>query len=123
MNSFVSYFWEMLRTSGPWLVISFTVCGVLYGVLRPEAFQRSFGNKKLSSIIKATISGMILPICSCGVLPITLGLYYSGAWLGPALAFLVAAPIINPAAIILSYALLGLLNKRIYASCYSRRCG
>jgi len=107
MNSFFSYFWEMLRTGGPWIVISFAVCGALHGVLRPEAFQRSLGNKKFSSIAKATISGMFLPICSCGVLPLAVGLYYSGAWLGPALAFLVAAPIINPAALILSYALLG----------------
>ena len=107
MSGFFSYFWEMLKTSGPWLIISFTVCGALYGVLRPEAFQRSLDNKKFSSIVKATISGMLLPICSCGVLPLTVGLYYSGAWLGPSLAFLVAAPIINPAAIILSYALLG----------------
>ena len=114
MNSFGLYLWEMLKTSGPWLIISFTACGLIHGVLRPESLQRSLGNKKFSSIVKVTISGMFLPVCSCGVLPLSIGLYRSGAYLGPTLAFLVAAPIINPAAIILSYALLGPQISTIY---------
>ena len=117
MSLFFSFFWEMLRTSGPWLVISFIICGLLHGVLRPDAFQRALGNKKLSSIVKAVLSGMLLPMCSCGVLPLTLGLYYSGAYLGPTLAFLVAVPIINPAALILSFALLGPQITVIYLIC------
>jgi uncharacterized membrane protein YraQ (UPF0718 family) len=104
----------MLMTSGTWLMISFIVCGLLHGILRPEAFQKSLGNKKNSSIVKATISGMLLPICSCGVLPLAVGLYYSGAYLGPVLAFLVATPVINPAAVILSYALLGPQISTVY---------
>ena len=107
MSLFAAYFWEMLRTSGVWLILSFIVCGLLHGILKPEVLQKSLGNKKLSSILKATVSGMLLPMCSCGVLPLALGLYYSGAYLGPTLAFLVATPIINPAALILSFALLG----------------
>ena len=57
---------------------------------------------------------MFLPVCSCGVLPLALGLYRTGAYLGPTLAFLVAAPIINPAALILSYALLGPQITTVY---------
>ena len=114
MSIFFSHLWEMLTLSGAWLVVSFTVCGLLRGILRAESFQRSLGNKKFSSIVKSTVSGMLLPICSCGVTPLTIGLYKSGAFLGPTLAFLVAAPIINPAAIILSYALLGPLISTIY---------
>jgi len=114
MSDFVAYFWEMLETSGVWLIISFTVCGLLHGVLKPEALQKSLGNKKLSSIVKATLSGMLLPMCSCGVLPLAVGLYYSGAYLGPTLAFLVATPIINPASLILSFALLGSQISVIY---------
>ncbi|EEX48747.1 MULTISPECIES: efflux transporter SaoE [Jonquetella] len=114
MKLFFQYCWEMLKTSGPWLIISFLLCGVLHAVLRPEALQRSLGNKKFSSIVKATVSGMLLPICSCGVVPLSLGLYYSGAYLGPTLAFLVATPIINPAAVILAYAMLGPQIATVY---------
>jgi len=114
MSDFPMLFWTMLRTSGAWLIISFVASGLLYGVLRPERLQKSLGNKKFSSILKATVSGALLPICSCGVTPISIGLYRSGAHLGPTLAFLVAAPIINPAAIILAYALLGPQIATIY---------
>lgn len=114
MRHFLQYGWGMLETSGPWLSLSFLFCGVLHALLRPETLQRSLGNRKLSSIVKATVSGMLLPICSCGVVPLSLGLYYSGAYLGPTLAFLVATPIINPAAVILAYAMLGPQIATIY---------
>lgn len=68
----------------------------------------------MSSLVKATISGMLLPICSCGVVPLALSLYHSGAYLGPTLAFLVATPIINPAAVMLSFVLLGPQLTAIY---------
>ena len=101
-------------TSGPWLVISFVVCGVLHAFLRPEILQRALGNTRFFSLLKATVSGVLLPLCSCGVMPLALGLYYSGAYLGPTLAFLVATPVINPAAAILAYALLGPQIATIY---------
>ena len=101
-------------TSGPWLVVSFVVCGVLHAFLRPEILQRALGNTRFLSLLKATVSGVLLPLCSCGVMPLALGLYYSGAYLGPTLAFLVATPVINPAAAILAYALLGPQIATIY---------
>ncbi len=50
---------------------------------------------------------MLLPICSCGVIPIGISMYYSGAYLGPVLAFMTSTPIINPIAVVLSLGLLG----------------
>lgn len=107
LKDFVQTGWQLLNVSSFWLVASFILCGLLHIVLRPEFLQQSLGNTKLSSLVKATISGMLLPICSCGVVPLALSLYYSGAYLGPTLAFLVATPIINPAAVLLAFALLG----------------
>jgi len=107
INDFFSSCWQLLNVSSFWLLASFILCGLLHIVLRPEFLQQSLGNCKLSSLVKATISGMLLPICSCGVVPLALSLYYSGAYLGPTLAFLVATPIINPAAVLLAFALLG----------------
>ncbi|KNF08385.1 putative permease [Gottschalkia purinilytica] len=99
-----------LNGSSFWIVISYALAGILHNVLNPEKFQKMLGNKKFSSILKSTISGMLLPICSCGVFPLGVSMYYSGAYLGPTLSFMTATPIINPAAIILS---LGLLGKEI----------
>jgi len=88
----------MLNGSSGWLMISFVLAGVLHNVVTPERFQEHLGNKKVSSLLKSTISGMFLPICSCGVIPIGISMYYSGAYLGP---------IINPIAVILCFGLLG----------------
>ncbi|OPY67137.1 MAG: putative permease [Syntrophorhabdus sp. PtaU1.Bin002] len=104
----------ILNDVSPWVVISLVIAGLLHSVLTPEKFQRHLGNRKMSSLVKATLSGMLLPICSCGVIPLGLGMYYSGAYLGPTLAFMVATPIINPAAILLAYGLLGPKIATIY---------
>jgi uncharacterized protein len=106
--------WDILNDVSPWLVASFIMAGVLHQFLNPAKFQKALGNRGLPAIIKATISGMLLPICSCGVIPLGLGMYYTGAYLGPTLAFMVATPIINPAAILLAYGLLGPQIATIY---------
>lgn len=98
---------NMLNGASPWLIFSFTIAGLLRDVLSPERFHKSLGNTKISSLLKVTISGMFLPICSCGTIPLGLSMYYSGAYLGPVLAFMTSTPIINPCAVILSYGLLG----------------
>lgn len=99
--------WSLLRSVSCWMVISFLLAGILHNVLRPEVWQRNLGNNKLSSLVKATISGALLPICSCGVVPIGLSLYYSGAYMGNVLAFIIATPVINPAAVLIALATLG----------------
>lgn len=109
--------WELLKTSGAWLVTSFFICGILHALLKPDLLYRQLGNNKVSSIAKATVSGMLLPVCSCGVVPLTLSLYMSGAFLGPTLSFLVATPVINPAAVLMSYAMLGPQITPIYIAC------
>lgn len=98
---------SILNGASGWLIISFIIAGLLHNLISPEKFQKSLGNKKISSLFKSTVSGMLLPICSCGVIPIGISMYYSGAYLGPVLAFMTATPIINPIAVVLSLGLLG----------------
>jgi uncharacterized membrane protein YraQ (UPF0718 family) len=57
---------------------------------------------------------MLIPICSCGSIPLGIGLYYSGAYLGPTLAFMTSSPMINPIAVILAYGLLGKEIATVY---------
>ncbi len=105
---------SILNSASGWLMISFIIAGLLHNLISPERFQRSIGNTKISSLLKSTISGMLLPICSCGVIPIGISMYYSGAYLGPVLAFMTSTPIINPVAVILSFGLLGPKITLIY---------
>lgn len=107
---------NMLNGASGWIVFSFIIAGLLHDIISPARFHKSLGNTKLSSILKVTISGMLLPICSCGTIPLGLSMYYSGAYLGPVLAFMTSTPIINPIAVILSYGLLGKEITIIYVA-------
>ncbi len=65
------------------------------------------GNKVLAYSI-ASVSGAILAVCSCTVLPMFMGIYYAGAGLGVATTFLYSGPAINILAIIMTGRVLGL---------------
>lgn len=105
---------DLLNGASVWLVISFILAGLLHNVLSPDKMHRMLGDKSFGSLARGTVSGMMLPVCSCGVIPLGIGLYYSGAYLGPTLAFMGATPIINPAAIFLAYGLLDFRVATIY---------
>ena len=108
LSSIVVSAWSMLNSSSPWLVFSFIVAGLLHEFLKPEKVQKtSIGSKKVSGVFWTTVSGMFIPICSCGTIPLGISMYYSGAYLGPTLAFMTSTPMINPLAVILSWGLLG----------------
>ena len=98
---------EILNSASIWLILSFLLAGFLRNILNPLKFQKMLGNTKLSSVLKSTLSGMLLPICSCGVIPLGMSMYFSGAYLGPVLAFMTSAPMINPVAVLLAFGLLG----------------
>lgn len=108
--------WLVLADAAPWLLVSYLLAGIMHEFVSPERLQRHLGNTRVSSLVKATLSGMILPVCSCGAIPLGLSLYYSGAYLGPSLAFMVASPMINPAAILLAFGLLGPKIASIYVA-------
>ncbi len=65
------------------------------------------GARKVTAYSVASVSGGILAVCSCTVLPLFAGIYRMGAGLGPATAFLYAGPAINVLAIILTSRILG----------------
>ncbi|MDO5018469.1 MAG: efflux transporter SaoE [Lagierella massiliensis] len=98
---------ELLNGASSWLVFSYIIAGLLRNIISPVRLQKSLGNTKFSSILKVTGYSMLLPVCSCGSVPLGISLYYSGAYVGPTLAFLASSPVLNPAALILSFGLLG----------------
>ena len=106
--SIIQSAWSMLNSSSSWMVFSFAVAGVLHEFLKPEKVQKTaIGSKPISGVFWTTLSGMFIPICSCGTIPLGISMYYSGAYLGPTLAFMTSTPMINPLAVILAWGLLG----------------
>ncbi|HMO50146.1 MAG TPA: permease [Kiritimatiellia bacterium] len=91
------------------LVPAFFIAGAIGVFVSQNAVMKYFGPKanKLLSYGVASVSGTILAVCSCTVLPIFGGIYMRGAGLGPAVAFLYSGPAINVLAIVMTARILG----------------
>ena len=91
------------------LVPAFFIAGAIAVFVSQAAVLKYFGPqaKKLLSYGVASVSGTILAVCSCTILPLFSGIYKRGAGLGPAIAFLYSGPAINVLAIVYSARLLG----------------
>jgi len=92
------------------LIPAFFIAGVIAVFISQAAVIKYFGAgaKKWISYAIASVSGTILAVCSCTILPLFSGIYKRGAGLGPAIAFLYSGPAINILAIILTARILGL---------------
>lgn len=91
------------------LVPAFFIAGAIANFVSQQSVIKYFGAKanKVLSYSVASVSGTILAVCSCTVLPLFAGIYKRGAGIGPATAFLYSGPAINVLAIILTARVLG----------------
>jgi uncharacterized membrane protein YraQ (UPF0718 family) len=92
------------------LVPAFFIAGVIAVFISQASVVKHFGAKakKWKAYLIASVSGTILAVCSCTVLPLFSSIHKRGAGLGPAIAFLYSGPAINILAIILTARILGL---------------
>jgi len=92
------------------LIPAFFIAGAISVFISKESVIKLLGPKanKLLAYGIASVSGTILAVCSCTVLPLFAGIYTRGAGIGPATAFLYSGPAINVLAIILTAKVLGL---------------
>ena len=91
------------------LVPAFFIAGAIANFVSQGAVIKYFGSgaSRWIAYSVASVSGMVLAVCSCTVLPLFCGIYRRGAGLGPAVAFLYSGPAINVLAIILTARVLG----------------
>jgi len=91
------------------LVPALFIAGAVSVFVKKEAVLKYLGHKskKIVSYSIASVSGAILAVCSCTILPLFAGIRKRGAGLGPAITFLFSGPAINIAAIFLTASVLG----------------
>lgn len=92
------------------LVPAFFIAGAIAVFIKKEKVMKYLGHeaKKYISYSVASVSGAILAVCSCTILPIFAGIRKRGAGLGPAITFLFSGPAINIAAMFLTISVLGI---------------
>lgn len=99
--------WDMLVEMAPYLLLGFTVAGLLSVAISARWVERHLGDRGLGQVFKASLFGVPLPLCSCGVIPVGAGLRQHGAGKGATTAFLLSTPQTGVDSIAVTYALLG----------------
>ncbi|MCE5280173.1 MAG: SO_0444 family Cu/Zn efflux transporter [Planctomycetaceae bacterium] len=109
LTSFVWMFWTQLCEMAPYLLLGFLVAGLLSIFLSPALVERHLGRGRFWPVIKATLLGLPMPLCSCGVIPVAASLRRHRAGRGPTVAFLISTPQTGVDNILVVYSLLGLV--------------
>jgi uncharacterized protein len=99
--------WSMMTQLAPWLLIGFALAGIVSIFLRREMVGRMLGKKGFGSILRATLIGVPLPLCSCGVIPVTAAVREKGASKGATAAFLASTPETGVDSAIATWGMLG----------------
>jgi uncharacterized membrane protein YraQ (UPF0718 family)/copper chaperone CopZ len=107
LQSIVVASWAMLVEMAPYLLLGFAVAGLLSVVISPRWVERHLGDRGLGQVFKASLFGVPLPLCSCGVIPVGASLRQHGAGKGATTAFLLSTPQTGVDSIAITYALLG----------------
>jgi uncharacterized membrane protein YraQ (UPF0718 family) len=84
--------WEVLAESAPYVLFGFFAAGLLKGLLPEDLVSRHLGRNNVGSVLKASLFGVPLPLCSCGVIPAAVALRKQGAGKGASAAFLISVP-------------------------------
>jgi len=107
ITDFFAALWMVSCMMAPWLLFGFFAAGVLSVFFSPNYIYKHMGKPGLKSIFKAALFGVPLPICSCGVIPITVSLKKQGAGRGAAGSFLISTPQTGLDSFFATYAMLG----------------
>ena len=105
---FINSLWAIICEMSPYILLGFIIAGVLHVFVEQRTMSRHLSGNSLSSVIKAALFGIPLPLCSCGVLPTAVSLRRQGAGKGATTSFLIATPQTGVDSIAATYSLLGL---------------
>ncbi len=99
--------WQVIAVSSPWLLFGFLFAGLLHVLLPKDFIEKQLSTPGFLSVLKASLFGIPLPLCSCSVIPVATSIRRAGASKGSTASFLVSTPQVGIDSFLLTYALLG----------------
>ncbi len=106
---FVMNFLKLLDAMSLYVILGLGIAGVLKQVVPDNFVSSHLGKSSTSSVLKATIFGIPLPVCSCSVIPLAQSLRKEGASKGSVQSFLISAPITGVDSILATFSFFGLI--------------
>tara|TARA_B110000263_G_scaffold190828_1_gene168623 strand:- start:527 stop:1774 length:1248 start_codon:yes stop_codon:yes gene_type:complete len=92
LNNFINEISSLFIEMAPYLILGFLLSGFLYIFTSKEMITKNIGAPGFMSVLKASILGVPMPLCSCGVIPVATSMYKRGATKGATLSFLISTP-------------------------------
>ncbi|ONI38604.1 hypothetical protein AN639_07430 [Candidatus Epulonipiscium fishelsonii] len=99
--------WELFVDMSFYMIIGLVFTGILHAFVDKNLILKHVGDKSTASVVKASVVGVPLPLCSCGVVPTAIQLGKSGASKGAVVSFLTSTPQTGIDSIIATYGLMG----------------
>ncbi len=104
---FLHNLWELFVDMSFYIVIGLIFTGILHAFVKKDVILKHIGKKSTSSVVKASVLGVPLPLCSCGVVPTAIYLGKSGGSKGAVVSFLTSTPQTGVDSLIATYGLMG----------------
>ena len=98
--------WLVFKEAAPFVLFGFFAAGLLKVLIPEKAVVKHLGGNGFRSVFKASLFGVPLPLCSCGVIPVAVGLRKQGASKGATASFLVSVPETGVDSVAITWALL-----------------
>ncbi|MFB0553812.1 MAG: SO_0444 family Cu/Zn efflux transporter [Phycisphaerae bacterium] len=106
-KSIILDFWGTAAEMSPYLLFGFFVAGILSVLVSQPLVEKHLGGRGVWPLVKASIFGVPLPLCSCGVIPVSISLHKHGASKGATISFLLSTPQTGVDSIFVTLSLLG----------------
>ncbi len=107
ITHFFEALWQLSIAMAPYILFGLAFAGILHEVVPDSIVTKHLGKDNVSSVVKSTIFGIPLPVCSCGVIPLATSIKKSGASKGATLSFLISTPITGVDSIMATYGIFG----------------
>ena len=98
---------DLSNAMAPYILFGLFFAGILHELVPDTLVSKHLGKDSIGSVIKATLFGVPLPVCSCGVIPLATSIKKSGASNGATLSFLISTPITGVDSILATYGMFG----------------
>jgi len=107
VTHFFEALWQLSIAMAPYILFGLFFAGILHELVPDSIVTKHLGKDNVSSVVKSTVFGIPLPVCSCGVIPLATSIKKSGASKGATLSFLISTPITGVDSIMATYGIFG----------------
>ena len=107
ITHFFEALWQLSQAMAPYILFGLMFAGILHELVPESIVTKHLGKDNVSSVVKSTLFGIPLPVCSCGVIPLATSIKKSGASKGATLSFLISTPITGVDSIMATYGIFG----------------